>query len=400
MKTNRMEVRSEEGRWALSTREIIFIFVFWTSLALLTVANRLLDARGTGFQLIAPTRPIVLAFVEAWIWAVLTPLIFWLSHRVSGERWGWIERVLVLVVVGILLAIFVDAATEVFRVQVLHIPHRRFPPGIARRMMAIRGGRIWFLNEMIVYLAVLAAGFAREYFDRYQRRQQESVRLEAHTAQLEAQLATARLETLRMQLNPHFLFNTLHAVSALVERDPAGVRRMIARLSELLRFTLESTGRHEVSLEEEISLLERYLDIMRIRFQGKLDVRIDLAPETGGALLPNLILQPIVENAIKHGVDRNGEGEIEIRALRRGERLVVSVRDHGDGSENDFDFREGVGLANTRARLEQMYDTDQTLTIRPAEGGGVIATIEVPYHTASDLQVPSFDVNVKENDGE
>src|SRR5690606_13258006 len=164
--------------------------------------------------------------------------------------------------------------------------------------------RLSFLRDLIIYLAVLAAGIAREYFLRYQARQAETVRLQAHAAQLQAQLARARLEALRMQINPHFLFNTLHAVSSLVERDPRGVRRMIAHLSELLRSTLDGPGEQEVTLEKELGFLQRYMEIMRVRFQGRLEVEVDAGAEVLRALVPNLILQPVVENAIKHGTSR------------------------------------------------------------------------------------------------
>ena len=148
-----------------------------------------------------------------------------------------------------------------------------------------------------MYLAVLAAGFAREYFVRDQIRQRQAV-------ELQAQLADARLSALRMQINPHFLFNTLHAISALVDRDPAGVRRMIARLSELLRMTIDRQAADEVPLREELAFLRRYIEIMEIRFQGALHVSTKVDNETLDALVPNLILQPIVENALEHGVSR------------------------------------------------------------------------------------------------
>jgi len=181
-----------------------------------------------------------------------------------------------------------------------------------------------------------------------------------------------------MQINPHFLFNTLHAVSALVERDPGGVRRMIARLSELLRHTIESHATDEVPLRDELAFLRRYIEIMEIRFQGRLRVDRNIADDTQDALVPNLILQPIVENALEHGVNRAaGEGQIEIAARRDGERLVLTVRDNGPGL--DVQNASGVGLANTRARLEQLYGNRASLELRDAEGGGVLAQITLPY---------------------
>jgi two-component system LytT family sensor kinase len=251
--------------------------------------------------------------------------------------------------------------------------------------------RLFWLDDLMVYFAVVAAGFARDYFRRYQSRREEAARLQAQAAELHAQLAEARLAALRTQLDPHFLFNTLHAISTLVERDPRGVRRMIARLSELLRSSLEEGNEQEVPLEKELALLNRYLEIMQIRFQGRLEVDIRVDGAVMDALVPTLILQPLVENAVKHGVSKvAGTGMIEIRAYRDEEdRLVLRVRDNGPGLEvgDDSPREEGVGLANTRARLEQLYGPDQSFALRPAlDGVGLIAEVMLPYHTRTDLR--------------
>ena len=193
-----------------------------------------------------------------------------------------------------------------------------------------------------------------------------------------------------MQLNPHFLFNTLHAISALVERDPRGVRRMIARLSELLRYTLQSSNQQQVRVEEEIQFLQRYLDILQIRFEGRLEIETRVASEVLGALVPNLILQPLVENAVKHGIgNRVGSGQIEIYAYRKGDRLVLGVRDNGPGPQPQGEGAagEGVGLRNVRSRLQELFGEDQSLTLKTAEEGGAIAEIEIPLQTRADLRV-------------
>jgi LytS/YehU family sensor histidine kinase len=245
--------------------------------------------------------------------------------------------------------------------------------------------RFWFINEFLVYIAVLAAGVARDYFLRYRARREETIRLQAHAAKLQAQLSDARLTTLRTQLDPHFLFNTLHAVSAMVERDPRGVRRMIARLSELLRNTLEGAEEPEVPLEQELTFLKRYLEIMEIRFSGRLQVEVEASEDARNALVPNLILQPLAENAIKHGVSKiDGTGRIEIRAERSGNQLVLRVRDNGPGLGGQS-AGEGIGLRNTRERLTQLYGAEQSAILREAEGGGVIAEVIIPYHTRTDL---------------
>jgi sensor histidine kinase YesM len=214
------------------------------------------------------------------------------------------------------------------------------------------------------------------------------VRLQAETARLHAQLADARLGALRAQLNPHFLFNTLHAISSLVERDPRGVRRMIARLSELLRYSLEESNEQEIPLRQELAFLDRYLEIMRIRFQGTLEVTVDVDPEVQDALVPNLVLQPLVENAVKHGVSKlEGAGRITISARRSGDRTIMTVHDNGPGfGEADAPGDEGVGLRNTRERLAQLYGAAQGLSLREPPEGGLVAEIIVPFHTPGDLR--------------
>jgi two-component system LytT family sensor kinase len=372
----------------LRRSELLGIFAFWTFLALLTAANGLLDPRGRGLQPLVAGAPVTLAFVESYLWAALTPFLFWLTSRYSIERDHRVLRVLLFVVGGVVIAMLVEALLAYLRLEVFFTVRRRraaaFSPFFGMT-------RLFWLDDLMVYFAIVAAGFARDYFRRYQQRREEAARLQAHAAELHAQLAEARLAALRTQLDPHFLFNTLHAISTLVERDPRGVRRMIARLSELLRSSLEEGDEQEVPLEKELAFLNRYLEIMQIRFQGRLEVTMEVDRDVTDALVPTLILQPLVENAVKHGVGKaSGTGLIAIRAYRTaGDRLVLHVRDNGPGLAGgpDAPRHEGVGLANTRARLEELYGPDQTLTLRPVpEGVGVIAEVALPYHTRSDLR--------------
>jgi two-component system LytT family sensor kinase len=368
-----------EERWALRRREIGLILAFWTFLAILSAANRLIDPRGPGLHLLPPSVPIVLTLFESALWAALTPLVFRLAARSSLSRTNWLWRLPLLLAVGLVLALAVHLLVRVVRLELLEAVPRRGESG-AGLLPGIR--RLWFLNDFIIYLGVLAAGFAREYFRRYEARSQEAIRLEAEAAALRAQLAEAQLASLRMQLNPHFLFNTLHAISALVGRDPAGVRRMISRLGELLRSTLES-GPAERTVEEELAFIGRYLDIMQVRFEGRLRVETVLDPAAQDALVPALILQPLVENAVKHGVSRlQGEGHIEVAARRVGDRLRLSVRDSGPGLPAGAGRPRGIGLENTEARLRQMYGQDQRLSLQAADTGGAVAEVDIPYRTA------------------
>ncbi len=240
-------------------RALLVNFGFWTFFAALTAANRLSNA----FEPAGTRRVLAEAtfwFLNSYLWAALTPLIFWLVWRFSIERSNWIFRSLFFLAVGLGVAAFMSLAGDLLWVHVLDFP--RFGPPGASRLRILSGP--WFLNNLVTYTGILAAGFAWEYFLRYRAREEEAIRLQArtaqlqaHAAQLQAQLAEARLTVLRTQLNPHFLFNTLNAVSALVAKDPKGVRRMIARLSELLRYALEEPKEQEIPLREEMKILQQ-----------------------------------------------------------------------------------------------------------------------------------------------
>lgn len=370
------------GRPPWSRRaERIAIVAFWAFLAALEVARRMVNPFG---QTIGAA-----AYVGAMmyvVWAALTPAIFSLAQRLPLERGAAAKRVAVLGAIGLAVAVAVELI-QFFLMRMLVEPAAL--PGMADMWRQIGPldaiARMWFMDEFVIYLAVLAVGFARNFFIHLREREQEA-------ASLQAQLSEARLSALRMQLNPHFLFNTLHTVSSLAEDDPAGVQRIVARLSNLLRRSLEGTKRQEVPLSEELSFLRDYLEIQRVRFQGRLEVREHVEDAALDALIPNLILQPIVENAVKHGGEQSERAvRIAIRArIAEGTgRLALSVRDNGPGLAAGAEERAAragrVGIANTRARLEALYGADASLSLVDAEGGGLEARIELPYHTASDI---------------
>jgi len=352
----------------LSGRELAIIFAFWTSLATLSALNTIFDPRGYGFR-VSPTGPVAMAYIESWMWAAFTPLIFWLSSRFPIERSKWFVRIPALLLFGCPISLLTSAVTSFARSHVFELPRRGGPPPFS---LFLEVRRFRFVNELLIFFAVLAAGYAREYFLRDQAQRREAITLHA-------QLAEARLDALRAQINPHFLFNTLNAIAALVERDPAGVRRMIARLGELLRRTIDSRGEARVPLREEVDFLQQYIDIMEIRFQGRLQVERDISPDTLDVLVPNLILQPIVENAFEHGASRaTNDARIAISSRRDRVNLTLQVRDNGPGPSTSLGA--GVGLTNTRARLEQLYGGEASLTLTSAPGGGAIATIVIPIH--------------------
>ena len=365
----------------LSRRELALIFAFWTFIAALSVGNRFLDPRQLGFQFTNPSAPILLALVSSYLWALLTPFVFWLSARVLANHRHRVVGMLALVVVGFAIAVALGMIGEAMRSAVLPFPPRRGrgggPPGYFWL-------RPWFLNDFITYIGVLAAGLARAYSLRYRQQREESLRV---AAQLRAQLAEARLDALRMQLDPHFLFNTLHAISSLVERDPRGVRRMISRLSELLRHTIEGPSEQEITLREELDLLRRYLEIMEVRFQGRLEITTDVQERALDALVPNLILQPIVENAIKHGASKvEGTGRIALRGRIEASQLVLAVENNAPLVESVAG--SGVGVRNTKARLSHLYGDEQSFQLRAASGDApsTIAEIRLPFHTRADMR--------------
>jgi LytS/YehU family sensor histidine kinase len=199
------------------------------------------------------------------------------------------------------------------------------------------------------------------------------------SAQLEKTLAQAQLQNLRLQLNPHFLFNTLNTISSVMYEDVRVADRMIARLSDLLRSTLDQGNAQEVTLEREIEFLRLYVETMKARFEERLEVEIDASAETRGAMVPPLVLQPLVENSIKHGADgQTSKVHVEVRAARENGSLRLEVRDHGSGLSGMT--RRGIGLSTTAERLERLYGGTHRLDLRNADGGGLIVTLQVPFH--------------------
>ncbi|MBK8058018.1 MAG: histidine kinase [Gemmatimonadetes bacterium] len=378
-------------RAALTRAELLLIVAFWTFMAILTAANGLLDPRARMVEPVIVAAPVVLAFIVSYAWAILTPGIFLLVDRYPIERAASAKNFILLTLAGVCVGVAMDAFGAWLRFGVFYTGGRRPPPPFGP-MVTVE--HLFFLDDFVVFIAVAAAAMARVYSRRVRARQEETVRLQAHAAQLQAtlqgQLAEARLAALRSQIDPHFLFNTLNAVSSLVERDPKGVRRMIARLSELLRLRLEGANEPETTLDRELDTLSRYLEIMQIRFQKRLEVVMDIATESREALVPTLVLQPLVENAIKHGLSQNeAGGRLEIGAHVDGARVVLTVRDNGGGIGSSNAEGDGIGVRNTRERLQQLYGDDHSFTLRNADGGGAIATVSLPFHTGADLTLAS-----------
>lgn len=318
-------------------------------------------------------RTLVILNCTYWyVWALFTPVICWLSQHFRFERSTW-PRALAVHLPSVVLFSFahisamegvqwwmatsegltVDWWTEVQRAALLNFD--------------------W---EMMTYWAIAGISHAVLYY-------RESRDRALRAAQLETRLVAAQLKTLQQQLQPHFLFNTLHAISALMHRDVDAADRTLMRLSDLLRMTLDSLGQQEVTLKSELEFLSKYLEIEQTRFADRLIVRYDVQPEALDTLVPNLLLQPLVENAIKHGVARKaGSGHIDITARRDHDKLWIEVRDDGAGlSDSALDaLQKGIGVSTTRARLQHQFGADYRFEFHRLSQG-VAVVVALPWRT-------------------
>ncbi|HMD60721.1 MAG TPA: histidine kinase [Opitutaceae bacterium] len=230
-----------------------------------------------------------------------------------------------------------------------------------------------FPFNLLIYGVIVSASHALDYYRKYHERTVQTLELEKH-------LTEARLQALLHQLKPHFLFNTLNGIASLMHTDVEAADRMLVRLSELLRITMSHTGAPETTLREEVAFLERYLDIERIRFRDRLEVVIGIDDDAIDARVPSLILQPIVENAVRHGIEpQSRTGRIELRGSREDGRLILTVSDNGGGVPAGGPAREGIGLANTRARLAELYGDQQHFELVNGPDGGLCVRMVIPF---------------------
>jgi signal transduction histidine kinase len=348
-------------RWSL-------YFCVWTLLGLFFATQNYIGYAYVSGRQTSWVQALTLALTEWYIWAALTPLILWLARGLAIERDRWWRALSVHFVAGVVFALLhLGIYSWVASLIGWSSTSRLDPLELFRAFFLFK-----FHPNLLTYWAVVGISHALDYYRRYRERQVRAV-------QLEAQLAQAQLQALKMQIHPHFLFNTLHAIQALIQEDPETADEMIARLSDLLRMTLENPGSPEVTLQQELEFLQRYLEIEEIRFQDRLSVRFDIAPETLGDRVPNMILQPLVENAIRHGIaSRSVPGQVEIRAQRQNGLLCLKVCDNGPGLGENTVVKEGVGLTNTRARLSQLYGTACRLELESAASGGMMVTLLIP----------------------
>jgi signal transduction histidine kinase len=308
----------------------------------------------------------------AYSWAALTPLVLWLARRFPLERERWARSLTAHVFASLLIGLATRAFRDLMFFYLVAEPESRMP--FIKLFLNVY---LFFDYGSMIYWLILLVCYALNYYRRYREG-------EIKTTRLEAQLAQAELQALKMQLNPHFLFNTLHSISALVHKDADSADKMIARLGDFLRLTLDSAGAQEVSLQQELEFLKCYLDIERIRFKDRLTVQMSIEPQALHARLPNLILQPIVENAIRHGIaPRTSQGHIQIEARRYDGLLHVQVTDNGPGLPSNghtASLFKGVGLSNTKARLQQLYGAQHRLDLSNTSRGGLSVILEIPFN--------------------
>lgn len=347
-------------------------FVVWTGICVLSVTQHCLSAVQAG-------RPADwLETFAGWlpgfhVRALLSPFVLWLSARWLLNEHPW-RRGLLHAGSSVLFAlIYAGLHTLVIG---LFWPHA----SLWRLFQKILLGDL--TNGILAYWAVLLVGHALAFYVGFRER-------DLAAARLDARLRAAELETLRMQLNPHFLFNTLNTIGVLMKEDIGDAGRLLVRLSDLLRSVLANTSAQQTVLRQELAWLDNYLEIERSRFGDRLHVERHVDPEALDATVPAFLLQPIVENAIRHGIAlRAAPGTVTISAARSGEQLLLEVADDGQGWPDEGAVRRGgtdrgIGLGNTRARLEKLYGARQQLLLGTGPTGGAAVRITIPFTTAS-----------------
>jgi two-component system LytT family sensor kinase len=345
--------------------ETALVFAAWTVFGLI-MANQFYMQLELSGRPASWGRVLRHGLFEAYLWAFVTLAIFWLARRYPLERGRMLRSIPVHLVAAVVLALL--------RVVVM-VEMSRHVDWLGQRTFN-RQYYGWFHNYLLFCVLLVGIAHAVLYYGRYRERERAAERLAAG-------LTEARLQALKMQLQPHFLFNTLNAISALIPADAKPARRMVARLGDLLRIALEHEETQQVTLREELAFLEPYLEIEQARLGDRLTVVMEIAPEALDARVPHLLLQPLVENAIRHGIaPRIEPGRIEIAVTLDGADglLHLQVRDDGVGMdlEGSTRTRKGVGLTNIQARLQQLYDGEHRFELVNGPHGGFIVRIDLP----------------------
>ena len=363
MSTN-TTTRHALSKWAL-------IFACWTFLAFLFSGPQIIQA----FRLNRTAEgwdSVIGELIFSYLWLGLTPLAIWLSRSFRIEGGQRFKSLAIHV-----LACVIFLLSQVLLFTVITIPfgwYSHLTPFWNRYFLLILN---FTPSNVMFYWGVIVIEHAVDYYQKLRER-------ELRASQLEAQLAQSQLQVLKMQLHPHFLFNTLNAISALIRESPDEADEMVSRLGDLLRMTLETAGLQEVPFKKELEFLKHYLDIEQTRFQDRLKVEMAIEPDTLDGLVPSMILQPLVENSVRHGVSPRPEGGcIKIKAWRDSSLLRLEVEDDGPGLGGDTPPKERVGLTNTRARVSNLYGDEHGLRLRHAAGGGLVVSLSIPFRTVS-----------------
>ena len=341
-------------------------FGFWTLLASSYALSSGLSAISEGHDA-NWLRALTWNLTDFWLWMLLVPTVGWLGRRRAGESW---PRRLALQVPASLGVALAQTVLQLLAFWILCGPGKMPVESFGSYIQMEFAYK--FQQGLVIYWVILAVLRGME-----SRRHLHDERL--RRTQLETQLAQAQLQALRMQLQPHFLFNTLNAISALALADPLQARLMIARLGDFLRLTLEERHAPQVPLSRELEFLACYLGIQQVRFQDRLSTELDVDDDTLAAAVPNLILQPLVENALRHGLqDKPGAGILRISTRRNGNQLQLRVDDDGLGLPAQGAM-EGIGLGNTRSRLHMLFGDAARFDITSIPGGGTRAEVHLPF---------------------
>lgn len=348
-------------------RSGLTIFAYFTAIGLFLFCYRYLEYLSSGFH-VSPLVPLINELMAgAWLAGLLFPLVARFARRFPVSRRNWFTRLPLHVLVLIAYSLAKTSLMWGLRsalYPLFGLGHFDYGDMLARYPME-------FSMDVIVYTLMISIVYL---LDRHVR-----------ATQLETRLAQARLENLRLQLKPHFLFNALNTISSVVYEDPRKADAMIARLSDLLRSTITDSeaplDNQEVPLDREIATLDLYLEIMRQRFEDRLSIDVQIAPEVQKALVPHLLLQPLVENSIRHGTNPQSNAvTVKVTAERDGANTRVRIRDFGRGLPKG-QWRRGTGISNTVERLQQLYGSGHTLEFENCADGGLAVTVAVPYHT-------------------
>jgi len=357
-------------------RLIVAGFLGWTLFGVFFALQNYVNAVYTGQPRFFPGA-LITWLICGYAWALLTPAVIYLAQKFPLTR-GNLKRNIPVHLLAAGVAAFLHLSIFLLVQQTFFSnPQTKVSFWQAFQRLSV----VEFHVDLLTYWILVGIWHLREINRRYLEREREAARLALETAQLETRLAEARLDALKMQLQPHFLFNTLNSISVLMRAgDAETANKMLIKLSELLRAALKSESSQEVSLKDELEFLRGYLEIEQMRFQDRLTVNFEVENETLDAQIPNLILQPLVENAIRHGIAPLATaGKILIESRRENGYIELAVSDNGAGLQ-DSSNENGIGLKNTRERLEKLYGERQKFEIISSASGGFEVKIKIPYH--------------------